>query len=114
MFPRSLRLSRTGFEHSRKLPRTTVPHFSISYGHLPNAAGIGIIVPKKIAKSSVERHRLKRRVREIVRENIPHTHLSGATLIITARIGASTLSYNELKDELSKAFEAILLETNRS
>jgi ribonuclease P protein component len=112
MFPRSLRLSRAGFENSRRLPRTATPHFSLSYGRLPNAAGIGIIVPKKVAKSSVERHLLKRRIREIIREASKLQKLSGATLIVTARKGASTLHINELKDELSGAIKAILLENS--
>lgn len=108
MVPRSLRLGRQGFEQSGSLPRTATPHFSISYGTLPNAAGIGVIVPKKVVKSSVERHQLKRRVREIARELVVHQNISKTALIIVTRAGASKLSFDELKRELSEVFKAIL------
>lgn len=109
MFPRSLRLSRAGFGRSRTLPRKSTPHFSISGGRLPNAAGIGIIVPKKAVKSAVERHTLKRRLREILRELCKGSDASGMTLVVTARSGAASLRYEEIKRELSEAFKAILL-----
>lgn len=112
MFPRSLRLSRTGFEQSRGLPRAATPHFSISYGSSPKAAGIGVIVPKKAVKSSVERHLLKRRVREILREILKGQDASGTVIIVSARTGADTLPFDELKKELSEAFKAILPRTH--
>jgi len=110
MFPRSLRLSRAGFDQSRRLPRKATTHFSISHGQVQNASGIGIIVPKKIAKSSVVRHQLKRRVREVVRDILRHSPNTDTVLVITARAGASTLPFHELKNELSAAFEDILVD----
>lgn len=107
MFPRSLRLGRHGFEQSRGLSRTTTPHLTISYGVLPNDAGIGVIVPKKVLKSAVDRHRLKRRLRELLRgRGVP-----GKTIIVVARTGAGALTYDELESELSHAFRDILPET---
>lgn len=110
MFPRSLRLGRNGFEQSRGLPRKTTPHFSISGGAFPDTAGIGIIVPKKVVKRAVERHRLKRRMREIVRKQTQD--ISGMIIVISARAGAADLSFDELTNELSLAFKAILAETH--
>lgn len=109
MFPRSLRLSRAGFERTRGLRRTTTPHFSLSYGQLPNDAGLGVIVPKKVVKSAVARHKLKRQVREVLRALIaqPTTPI---TVVVSARTGADALTYAHIHDELSGAFKAILAE----
>lgn len=111
MFPRSLRLSRAGFDQSRKLSRKTTAHFSISYGAGIVAAGIGVIVPKKAVRSAVDRHRLKRRIREIVRTCVKQGGFPDI-VVISARTGSSELSFQAITDELSGAFRAILLETN--
>lgn len=87
------------------------PHFSISYGSSAKAAGIGVIVPKKVARSSIERHLLKRRIREILRELLKDGEMAGTVIIVSARAGAASLSFQKLKEELSGAFKAILLET---
>lgn len=68
-------------------------------------------MPKKVAKSSVERHLLKRRIRDTMRELLKSADLSGIVIIISARAGATSLPFKKLKEELSEAFKAILLET---
>lgn len=110
MFPRSLRLGRQGIEKSRKLSRTTTGHFSISYGVLPDTAGLGVIVPKKAVKSAVQRHRLKRRLREILRDFAKQSP-TPFTMVVAARAGADTLAFAQIQDELSTAFRAILAGT---
>lgn len=85
-------------------------HFSLSYGALPNEAGIGIVVPKKIVKSAVSRHRLKRRVREALRLLAKRSALP-STVIVFARAGADSLTSAQANDELSAAFKAILAES---
>ncbi|MDB4991948.1 MAG: Ribonuclease protein component [Parcubacteria group bacterium] len=104
MLPKTLRLSRQGFESIRGLRRTTSPHFSISYGPAPKTGGSAIIVPKKAVKGAVTRHLLKRRVRAII---LPWSR-EDQILIISARGGAADLSYSELENELSTALTAIL------
>lgn len=110
MFPRSLRLGRHGIEQSRKLSRTTTGHFSISYGTLPNTAGLGVIVPKKAVKSAVHRHQLKRRLREILRDFAKRSQIP-TTVVVAARAGSDTLTFSQIQDELSAAFRDILAGT---
>lgn len=104
MIPRSLRLSRAGFARAGSLMRTHSAHFSVSYGHSPTLAGGGIVVPKKIAKKSVDRHLLKRRMREVVRPYLS----ADQSLIVYAKPGAPSLSFPELNKELSALIEGIL------
>jgi ribonuclease P protein component len=108
MFPRSLRLGRQGFEKARGLSRTATAHFSISYGRYPSVAGAGVIVPKKVVKGAVDRHHLKRRIRECMRSWLQ----PGMVLIVSAKKDADTLTFAQIQDELSTAFRDILAETH--
>ncbi|MBI2409920.1 ribonuclease P protein component [Candidatus Kaiserbacteria bacterium] len=61
MFPRSQRLSRTAFPKAIKgALRLSSAHFQVIVPR--GATGYAVIVPKKTARLSVTRHRLKRRV----------------------------------------------------
>ncbi len=105
MIPRSLRLSREGFEDSRGLRRVQSAHFSISYGVSADATGgSAIIVPKKAVSGAVARHLLKRRVRAIIR---PYS-AKGRILIVSAKKGSQELSYAEIENELSPLLRAII------
>lgn len=97
MTPRSHRLPRAGFEQMTGLRRSASRHFSISYIESSPIAGQAVVVPKKVAKKSVERHLLKRRVREIMRP----WAAPGRVLIIFARTGATTLPFSEIQTELT-------------
>lgn len=79
-------------------------HFSISYGASPTLAGGAVVVPKKVAKKSVDRHALKRRMREVIRPYLS----KNLTLITYAKPGAPALTYQELQKELSVLIEGIL------
>lgn len=83
--------------------RAHSPHFSISYGPSPETGGCGVVVSKKVEKSSVKRHLLKRRMREVLRNYCS----KDAICIVYARPGAQALSFAELSDELSKELERI-------
>lgn len=105
MIPRSLRLTRAGFENAKKLSRASSAHFSFSFG--PAELGLGgtaIIVAKKGVKGSVERHLLKRRIRAVVRPCSSRERV----LIITARASALELPFAELERELSLTLQDIL------
>lgn len=105
MLPRSLRLSRAGFEEAKGLRKIHTPHFTISYGTAaPLRGGSAIIVPKKAVKSAVGRHLLKRRIRAVL---LPFSS-KDRVLIVSAKASAYTLSFEECKKELSEALSAIL------
>ena len=63
----------------------------------PVGVGSAVVVSKKVAKSSVKRHLIKRRVREAT---APWNSDSYA-LIIYARTGSDTLPYSEIVSELT-------------
>jgi ribonuclease P protein component len=97
---RRLQLSRPDFtavSSDRAAKRITTSHFSVTSSRI--GVGTAVVVSKKVAKSSVQRHLLKRRVREVV---APFCDDSRA-LIVYARPGAGALPYLEISDELSKA-----------
>jgi ribonuclease P protein component len=104
MLPRSLRLTRKGFEETQGLSRVTTSHFSISYKRVPEKGGLAVIISKKNIKSAVGRHFYKRRIRTIARPWVTPTII----LILTARKGVETLSYAQMNDELSIALKDIL------
>jgi ribonuclease P protein component len=105
MIPRSLRLTRKGFEQARGLRRTASPHFAVSYGPADQSnGGSAIVVPKKVVKSAVGRHLLKRRIRAVLK---PRSS-KDAILVVFARSGAADLSFQELERELSSLLEGIM------
>ena len=59
---------------------------------------VGFIVPK-YSRSGVERNRLKRQLREIVRTQLL-MHLSGVDVVIKARANAYGVQFPVLADEL--------------
>jgi len=83
--------------------RAVSPHFSISYGPSPSKGGCGVVVSKKVERSSVKRHLLKRRMREVLRGYCSKDYV----LIVYARPGAETLSFADLSAELSATLERV-------
>lgn len=81
--------------------RALGPHFSISYGPSPDKGGCGVVVPKKVEKSSVKRHLLKRRIREVLKRYCT----KDTVLIVYARPGSQELSFEELSKELGEQIE---------
>jgi ribonuclease P protein component len=69
-------------------------------------------VPKKAVKGSVDRHRVKRRLREVLRLIAPNPGIP-SVIVVAARAGSDSLSFAQINDELSAAFKAILAETSR-
>lgn len=63
---------------------------------------IGVVVPKH-RRNSVERNRLKRRLREVIRrEVLPrlHAHDVKADILVRARKEAYLATFSQLRDEL--------------
>lgn len=72
-------------------------YFYLRVAPAPEAKVI-ISISKKISKKAVIRNRIRRRVRPIMREFIPH--LKTATYLIVAKPGAEKIKGEELKKEL--------------
>jgi ribonuclease P protein component len=97
-----MRLSRAHFATSSAAAshgpekRLASAHFSLSVRETKKGGGCAVIVSKKVAKLSVTRHLLKRRVLAVVR-----THcLPGRIVMIYARPGAPSLDFPALEAEL--------------
>lgn len=102
MLPRRLRLTRAALTHSGKEMRATSPHFSVSVR--AEQTGSGVVVSKKTEKTAVGRHRLKRRVLNII---APYCK-DGASLTVYARAGSSSLSFQEISQELLGVLDQLL------
>ncbi|MBP7741531.1 MAG: ribonuclease P protein component [Candidatus Pacebacteria bacterium] len=95
MLPRRLRLTREAQTHTGKEMRAVSPHFSVSVR--PGGAGAGVVVSKKTEKTSVGRHRLKRRVLSLLRPWCSQTY----SLVVYARAGSPTLPFSVIEEELT-------------
>ena len=104
MLPKSVRLSRSGFEALHPARRVQSEHFSILFAETTTLGGSAVIVSKKTAPTSVARHALKRQVRAIIAPWSTPTR----ALVVTARKGATTLPFSVLHNELSTLLRSIL------
>ena len=77
-------------------------HFIVILAASPDAQGrLGITVSRRVG-CSVERNRVKRRVREFFRLH-RHELQPAHDLLVIARTGAEKLSYKDVESELSAA-----------
>lgn len=112
VLPRRARLRRTDdiravLRHGRRIRSGPVDIFLSGLASDPSRAGF--IVPLH-GRSAVERNRLKRRLREIVRLTVlPRLaeRGTGVDLIVRTRPGAYDCSYAELTEAVSRAFRDI-------
>ncbi len=63
----------------------------------------GIVVSLKVSKRSTKRNLLKRRIRAIIKEEMPNLR-QGFDILVITNYKTITLSYKELKDNLLKLF----------
>lgn len=100
MLPRSRRVPRVLFAHGRGR-RLESTHFSVTLSPLPKAhPGDGratAVVSKKVARRSVDRHLLKRRMLAILMK----AYIPGNVTIVYARAGSAALPYRTLAAELT-------------
>ncbi len=75
--------------------RANIKHFSIVYKK--DLSGHAVVVSKKVAKKAVIRHRIKRRVRAVLREICV-----SEGCIIFARTGADVLDYKKIYSEIQE------------
>lgn len=104
MIPRKMRLSRAHFAPQGPETRVASAHFSLSAWEAPQEGGLAAVISKKIARLSVSRHLLKRRILSVA---LPFGSPDRA-IVIYARPGAAALPYSELKAELSALLSRVI------
>jgi ribonuclease P protein component len=94
VFSRRERLPRAAFPVALKRGRRlSSPHFLLVVPE--EGMGYAVVIPKKVVRLSVARHRLKRQVLEILRASaLPKA------LIVFPRSAVGAVSYEDLKAEL--------------
>ncbi|MEK7201602.1 MAG: ribonuclease P protein component [Patescibacteria group bacterium] len=102
MLPRRMRLQRGKATHTGKEMRAVSPHFSVSIRL--GQSGAGAVISKKTEKTSVGRHRLKRRILAVLRPWCA----SDKTIVVYARSGSPSLPYAVLNTELSELLTKLL------
>ena len=96
MVPRRLRLSRHTFPLSRSGTRLSTSHFSLVWGRAQKGGGCAAVISKKVARRSVDRHLLKRRIMAVL---LPWCG-PDRFFVVYALSGSNTLSFQALKEEL--------------
>jgi ribonuclease P protein component len=102
MLPRPKRLDRASFGRVSTGKRHISAHFSVSVAK-DEQGRAAAVVSKKVAKRSVDRHTLKRRMLASV---LPYIR-PGRSFVVYARAGSLTLSYRELHAELATLLSSI-------
>jgi ribonuclease P protein component len=97
MLSREKRLTRADFDAVAKGKRAISAHFSVSAA--PSSLGkAAAVVSKKVAKRSVDRHLLKRRM---LAAAVPYIR-PGRSFVLYARAGSPSLPFGTLKRELTE------------
>jgi ribonuclease P protein component len=114
MLSRRTRISRQDFSlisGDKTAKRAASPHFSAVISAA--GSGIAVVVPKKVSKTAVGRHLLKRRVRAVLRPWFLHTLSAmpsdtvARAVIVFARAGADSLTFPELSAELTELLRRV-------
>ena len=103
MLPRNLRLTRAHFALHGPEKRVSSPHFSLSIRTSDGSGGCAAVIAKKVAKLSVTRHKMKRRILAIAGPWCSEKR----ALVIYARPGSALLPFAALSEEL----ETLLVRT---
>ena len=96
---RRIHLSRPDFaavSRDKSAKRATSPHFSVTISNM--GIGSAVVVSKKVTKSSVQRHLVKRRVREMIAQEGGNS--TSRAVIVYARAGSASLPYSDIVTEL--------------
>jgi ribonuclease P protein component len=94
VFPRTKRLSRADFPIALKGRRASSEHFVAVFSE--SNKGYAVVVPKKVARLSVTRHRIKRQISSILK-----TLLLPPALVLFPRSSVNSVSYQDMKVELA-------------
>lgn len=114
--PRTHSLSRAEIVSLGALRHTTYKGLFVvllvySTPHLPHLKSIGV-VSKKVAPHAVDRNRIKRRIREIVRQFISQHNTPKKTIIIRATPAAAKTDTAALRAELEPLLVRAIHTTN--
>ena len=76
-------------------------HFLIRTLPSPDTACHGaVVVPKRVLKQAIDRHRLKRRVYAVLEKGFAEA-LQPIDIVVVAKRGAGTLSFSDIQNELA-------------
>ena len=81
--------------------------FRMRYASNQNSSRFGFIIPKKIMSKVVDRNKVKRRLKSILAENLPH--IRNADVIYFPNQKALTSNYQALKTEVEKLLKQAAL-----
>ncbi len=113
-FPRSLHICKSKeFTAIYTGKRVSGSMFIIYYKILGSIGKAGFTVSKKVSKSAVKRNKLKRRLREIYRQNksmLP----ANISIIIRVLPQAAGADFNGIKDEVLSLFKVIAAKEHSS
>lgn len=99
MLPRRHRLSRGSFPAATRARRYLSEHFSVTAAPVPTGhAGCAAVISKKVARLSVARHLLKRRIASVMRPFCT----GDRSIIVYALPGSTLLPYRTLASELTE------------
>jgi len=105
MLARRQRLPRKGFSVPKGARKLSSEHFLVITVTSTGAqGGCAAVVPKKIARKAVDRHRLKRRMLAVMRDWC-HSH---RVLIVHARAGAASIPFRAITEELGGLLSRIV------
>lgn len=95
MFSGKKRLKRTEFSSIIKIGRRAIsPNFSVIVSK--NSEGYAVVVSKKVARLSVTRHRIKRRVLEAMKTlSLPQS------LVVFPKSSVAGMEYKDIQAELA-------------
>jgi ribonuclease P protein component len=102
MLPRHHRLDRRGVEGVHSSPSVYGDHVAVKVKQTTEATKVAIVIPKKVVRSSVDRHRVKRRVAHaftaLMKEGlVPKSNYS---FIFFPKATTRTLPFEALKESL--------------
>lgn len=100
MLPRKYRFhSRGGVKYTYQKGKT-IRSPKISLVHADNERGgqrFGVVVSKKISKSAVTRNRIRRRVYEAIRHELPHFTAKKDCIFIVFNLDVKDMPFSELQ-----------------
>ncbi|MFO0718600.1 MAG: ribonuclease P protein component [Candidatus Paceibacterota bacterium] len=104
MLPKNKRISKDSFK-SILLKGTLYHSENCTLRILPSEKeGFAVLISKKVAKSAVDRNRMRRRVYSVVRDLLPNIKTTSKNLI-SLKTGAKKLSFDLQKEEITKLFK---------
>lgn len=105
MLPKSKRLKTSDFKDFRGSRTLHSPHFILRLKEGSPPPRIAAVVSNAVAKKAVDRNRLRRRVYTLLRNHQPP--LKAGLLTITAKKGATGLTFEQLRQEINIALAKI-------